>query len=97
MELKILEKIDNPLLKRTKIIAEVLHQGLPTPKRTEIRKLLAAQLGADENLVVVRQLDPTFGSKSKLTRVGGVVSLTALAIGNSNKAKINPIFVSTHQ
>ena len=67
MEIKVLEKIESPLLKRTKIIAEVLYPGAPTPKRGDVRKLLAAQLGAEEALVVVRQLEPTFGPKAKLT------------------------------
>lgn len=66
MEIKILDKIENPLLNRTEIKAEVLHQGEPTPKRGDVRKLLAAQTGAEENVVVVRQLDSVFGVKSKL-------------------------------
>jgi len=67
MEIKILYKTENPLFHRTEISAEVLHQGEATPKRGDVRKLLAAQLGADDTLVVIRQMDPTFGTKAKLT------------------------------
>lgn len=66
MEIKILDKIENPLLNRTEIKAEVLHRGEPTPKRGEVRKLISAQLGSEENLVVVRKLESVFGNKSKL-------------------------------
>jgi small subunit ribosomal protein S24e len=69
MEIKILDKIENPLLKRTKIIADVLYSGAPTPKRNEVRKLLAAQLGSEEALLVIKQLNPKFGPKAKLTAI----------------------------
>ena len=66
MEIKLLSKTENPLLNRLEITAEVLHQGEPTPKRGDVRKLLAAQLGAEENTVTIKKLDSTFGTKSKL-------------------------------
>jgi len=66
MEIKILDKHENPLMNRTEIKAEVMHAGAATPKRGEVRKLIAAQLGAEENLTVVKKLEPTFGNKSKL-------------------------------
>jgi len=67
MEIKILNKHENPLMNRTEITAEILHQSEPTPKRNDVRKLLAAQLGHEEKLVVITQIDTTFGLKSKLT------------------------------
>jgi len=66
MEIKILEKHENPLMNRTEITAEISHLSASTPKRGDVRKLIAAQLGADETLTVVRKIEPTFGNKSKL-------------------------------
>jgi len=66
MEIKILNKIENPLMNRTEITAEISHVGATTPKRTEVRKLISAQLGAEENLTVIQKIEPTFGNKSKL-------------------------------
>jgi ribosomal protein S24E len=62
MEISIKSKTENPLMNRTEIQAVVSYAASPTPKRGEVRKLLAAQLGADENLLVIRKLKPKFGS-----------------------------------
>ncbi|MFH0869306.1 MAG: 30S ribosomal protein S24e [archaeon] len=67
MEIKILNKHENPLMNRTEITAEILHQSEPTPKRNDVRKLLAAQLGHEEKLVVIKKIGTEFGMKSKLT------------------------------
>ena len=67
MELKISNKVENQLLNRTEITGEVLHAGAATPKRIDVKKLLAAQLGADESLLTIRKVNTPFGAKSKLT------------------------------
>jgi len=60
MELKIIEKKDNKLLSRVEIIAEMVHEG-PTPGYEVIRKALAKQLDADESLIAVKHIYPSYG------------------------------------
>ncbi len=67
MDLKILNKLENALLNRTEITAEVSHEGAATPKRADVRKLLAAQLGADETCLALRKIDTPFSTRSKIT------------------------------
>ncbi|MEM2873899.1 MAG: 30S ribosomal protein S24e [Candidatus Nanoarchaeia archaeon] len=64
MEVKILDKKDNLFFNRTEIFAEINHQGLPTPKRAEVRKLLAEVLGASSELLVIRRCKSQFGFKA---------------------------------
>lgn len=66
MEIKILNKHENLLLNRTEIDAEISHINEATPKRNDVRKLLAAQLGAEEALTIIKKIEPVFGNKSKL-------------------------------
>ncbi len=66
MELKIINKAENKLLNRTAIEASVSYAKEITPKRKDLRKLLAAQLGADESLLVIRQFSATLGTSAKL-------------------------------
>ncbi len=66
MELKISNKFENKLLNRIEIEASVLHAKEPTPKRAEMRKLLAAQLGADESLLVIRKFSSKIGAGGRL-------------------------------
>jgi ribosomal protein S24E len=56
MELTIKEKNDNVFFKRTNVVAEIQHTGEPTPKRENVKKLLAAKCGAEEGLVVIKEL-----------------------------------------
>jgi len=56
MELKIISENYNPLLKRKEIKFEVNHTHSGTPKRYEVRKLLAEKLKVDENLVYVKKV-----------------------------------------
>ena len=69
MEIKILNKTENALFNLTEITAEVAHEGAATPKRADVRKLLAAQLGAEENRLALRQIDTPFSTKSKIIAV----------------------------
>ena len=66
MELKVTNKTENKLLNRTEIEAAVLYAGEPTPKRKDLRKLLAAQIGADESLLSLQKLSTGMGAKGKL-------------------------------
>ena len=62
MELKIINKRDEPLLSRTKIEAEMVFEKT-TPSRTEVKSKLAKNLGKDEKLVVVRSIYTSYGLK----------------------------------
>ena len=62
MELKILEKKDNPLLHRVEVKFEVSHPKSKTPSRDEVRNLLAANLNADKNRVILDNMHTPFGS-----------------------------------
>ena len=62
MELKILEKKDNPLLHRVEVKFEVSHPKSKTPSRDEVRNLLTANLNADKNRVILDNMHTPFGS-----------------------------------
>ena len=62
MELKIISKKEDPLLSRTKIEAEVVFEK-ETPSREEIRSKLAADLGKDWRLIVVKRIYTIRGLK----------------------------------
>ena len=61
MEVKIVEKTENPLFGRTEIKFRVDHGGGPTPRRLEVRAQLASQLNGGEELVVIEKLASTHG------------------------------------
>jgi len=61
MDLKILDKKDNPLLHRLEIEAGLVVEG-PTPSNKDVAKELAKQLKADENLVIVKHIYSRFGT-----------------------------------
>jgi small subunit ribosomal protein S24e len=61
VELKIVEKEENPLLKRTEVRFEADHSGGPTPKRLDVRKQLAGELGVPEDMVVIEKFATMHG------------------------------------
>jgi len=66
MEIKNIDKKENKLLNRTEVIAEVQHSKSPTPKRLDLKRQIAAKLGTNEELLVIKKIESTFGS---ITRV----------------------------
>ncbi|MEM4772635.1 MAG: hypothetical protein QW648_01340 [Nanoarchaeales archaeon] len=56
MEIKIIERNENKILDREEIYAIVEHEGEATPKREDIKKKIAAMIGVDENLLVVKKI-----------------------------------------
>ena len=62
MELRIINKGDEPLLSRVKIEAEMVFEK-STPSRAEIKSKLAKDLGKDEKLVVVKGIYTLYGLK----------------------------------
>jgi len=59
--MKIISKEKSNLIDRTELIAEFPHIGKPTPKASEIKKAVVAELKADENLVVIKKIDTQYG------------------------------------
>ncbi len=67
MEIEVLDKRYNPLLRRTEVKARVSHLGSATPTRSEVRRQLAARLNADlERTVVLKILTPFGVSESNV-------------------------------
>jgi small subunit ribosomal protein S24e len=62
MEIDILEEEENPLLHRTDVTFEVIHDDA-TPSRLSVRDSLAAKLDRDSEEVVVHELDTKFGMR----------------------------------
>lgn len=61
MNIKITNDEKNPLFKRREIIAYLGFDN-QTPSRKEVKKELAKKLGVKEDLVVVKKVDPDFGT-----------------------------------
>lgn len=60
-EVKIIEKKDEPILKRKAVVFEVSHGASGTPKRKETKSKLATLLSADEGLVVIDGFVTSYG------------------------------------
>lgn len=61
MELQVLTKKENPLLKRVEVTFKAVHKAEATPTRDSIRTELAKQLKASKDVVVVDHSDSSFG------------------------------------
>ena len=62
MDLKIVQKKDNPLLSRTEIEAEINFFKEPTPKKEDIKKKLASMEKANENVVIIKHIYSSFAT-----------------------------------
>ncbi|MFB6082010.1 MAG: 30S ribosomal protein S24e [Halanaeroarchaeum sp.] len=62
MDIEILEQEDNPMLHRTDVTFEVVHEDA-SPSRLSVRDSLAATLDKDSEEVVVHKLDTKFGMR----------------------------------
>jgi len=62
MEVDIIAQEDNPMLHRTDVRFEVVHDEA-TPSRLSVRDSLAAKLNKDSAEVVVHKLDTKFGMR----------------------------------
>ncbi len=65
MDIDILSEESNPMLHRTDVTFEVVHDEA-TPSRLSVRDSLAAMLNKDADEVVVRQLDTKFGMRKTI-------------------------------
>ncbi|MBW2963429.1 30S ribosomal protein S24e [Candidatus Woesearchaeota archaeon] len=61
MELKIIEKKENPLLHRIELEAELTATG-PTPSNEAVIKALASQLKAEEKMIIIKHIYSRFGT-----------------------------------
>lgn len=61
MEVQVLTKRENPLLKRTEVTFKAVHKAEPTPTRDAIRTELAKSLKATKDHVIVDRARSTFG------------------------------------
>ncbi|MFC7018365.1 MULTISPECIES: 30S ribosomal protein S24e [Haloarcula] len=62
MDIDIIEEDENPMLHRTDVRFEVVHDEA-TPSRLSVRDSLAAKLNKDAEEVVVHKLDTKFGMR----------------------------------
>ena len=62
MELKILQKKEEPLLSRTRIESEIIFEKA-TPSGQEVKSMLAKNLGKDEKLLDVKSIYTKYGLK----------------------------------
>lgn len=61
MEINVITKTENPVLDRTEIEFECVYQGEATPKILEIKNKLVAILDADKNLLIIDNIQPSYG------------------------------------
>jgi small subunit ribosomal protein S24e len=62
MEVDIIQEEENPMLHRTDVRFEIVHDEA-TPSRLSVRDSLAAKLNKDAEEVVVHKLDTKFGMR----------------------------------
>ena len=61
MQLEVLQRRENPLLKRTEVRFKAIHKTEPTPTRDALRAFLAKELNATKDIVVIDSQASTFG------------------------------------
>ena len=61
MQLEVIERTENPLLKRTEVAFKAIHKAEPTPTRDALRAFLAKELKATKDIVVIDSQASTFG------------------------------------
>src|SRR5213596_146594 len=61
MQLEVLQRKENPLLKRIEVTFKATHKAEPTPTRDALRAFLAKELKATKDIVVIDSQASTFG------------------------------------
>src|SRR6058998_3016823 len=61
MQLEVLQRKENPLLKRIEVTFKATHKAEPTPTRDALRAFLAKELKATKDIVVIDFQASTFG------------------------------------
>jgi len=62
MDFKIVSQVEQPLLKRKHIVAQLSFPGAKTPSNKETIAVIAKHSGATEDVVAVRRIGMSFGS-----------------------------------
>jgi len=62
MELKIVSKKENPVLKRIEVQFTVEHNQAKTPGRLDIKRSVASQLQVSDKLVFIKKMDTLTGT-----------------------------------
>jgi len=62
MDVEIIEEEENPMLHRTDVRFQIVHEDA-TPARLSVRDSLAAKLNKDADEVVVHELDTKYGMR----------------------------------
>ena len=65
MEIEIIEEEENPMLHRTDVTFEIVHDDA-TPSRLSVRDSLAAKLNKDADEVIVREMNTKFGMRKTI-------------------------------
>lgn len=61
MDVKITQQNENALMARKDIRFQVAHAGETTPSRTQVRQLVAAQVGTKTENVVIESMETEYG------------------------------------
>lgn len=64
MELKILSKKENPLLKRKEVQFTVLHSQVKTPGRLDIKRSLASEMQVSDKLIFIKKMKTLTGTNT---------------------------------
>ena len=67
MDVDIVSEDENPMLHRTDVTFELVHEDA-TPERLQVRDSLAAKLNKDADEVVIRTLETKFGMRKTVGR-----------------------------
>ena len=65
MEIDIISEEENPMLHRTDVRFQIVHEEA-SPSRLSVRDSLAAKLNRDSNEVVVHRLDTKYGMRKTI-------------------------------
>lgn len=88
--MKILEKKQLELLPRTELIAEIEHIGKSTPSKESIKEVIANELKADKDTIMIKSIRSNFG-ETKSRVIANIYkdkdSLTRLEIPNKKPKK----------
>ncbi len=63
MNVEVISNVENKLLERKEIKAEISFKGA-TPGRADLRQALCGKVGANPDLVVLREINTTYGKQS---------------------------------
>lgn len=85
MNVNVISKTDNAVLERKEIHAEISFDG-PTPSRSDLRQAISSKVGANPDLLVLREVNNSFGRQS--------VKVVAHAYSNKEKLmEVEPEYI----